>query len=182
MTGGHNGRSTYDFIAAKFDEGVKKRANPCEAGGHSDILRISGGENFDVTLEGLDDGKYHFLKVRIQEIRLLLETLYLRHRRGHAAMIIKPIPTRARSLTVATPGNAVASTLIWSPHRMDPGSGRAKEGRRRFSRNHSRFSNFVRIARSAALVSSWTLITRRWLGRRGLRSGTTDGRSCGWAT
>ena len=65
-------------MAAKFDEGVEKRANPCEADSHSDILRISRGENFDVPLDGLDDRKDHFLKVRIQEVRLLLVTFHLR--------------------------------------------------------------------------------------------------------
>lgn len=31
-----------------------------------------------MAFEGLDDRKYHFLEVRIQEIRLLLEIVYLR--------------------------------------------------------------------------------------------------------
>ena len=69
---------TYGFVAAKLDEGVEKRANTCEAEGHPDVLRISRGESLDVTLEGLDDGKHHFLKVWIQEVRLLLVTFYLR--------------------------------------------------------------------------------------------------------
>jgi hypothetical protein len=68
---------TYDFIAAKFDEGVKKRTNPGKAGCHYGILRVGGDENFDMALEGLDDREYCFFKVRIQEIRLLLEAIYL---------------------------------------------------------------------------------------------------------
>ena len=56
---------TYCFITAKFDEGVKKRTNSDEAGCHPDILRISGDENFDMTFDGLNDRKYHFLKMRI---------------------------------------------------------------------------------------------------------------------
>lgn len=56
---------TYSFIAAKLDEGVKKRTNPGEAECHSGIRRIGGDENFDVILEGFGDWGYHFLKVRI---------------------------------------------------------------------------------------------------------------------
>jgi len=56
---------TNGFIATKFDEGVKKRTNPGKTGCHPGILWITGDENFDMTLEGLDDRKYYFLKVRI---------------------------------------------------------------------------------------------------------------------
>ena len=33
-----------------------------------------------MTFEGLDNGEYHFFKVRIQQVRLLLETVYLRRK------------------------------------------------------------------------------------------------------
>ena len=69
---------TYGFMAAKFDESIKKRANTCEAESHSDIIGIGCGENFGVTFEGLDDRKHHFLKIGIQQVRLLLVTFYLR--------------------------------------------------------------------------------------------------------
>lgn len=67
---------TYGFASSEFDEGVKKRTNPSEAKGHSGILRISD-ENIDMEFEGLDDREYHFLKVWVQEVRLLLKTAYL---------------------------------------------------------------------------------------------------------
>ena len=73
---------TYGFVSAEFDEGVKKRTNPSKSAGHSGLLRISGDKNFDMTFKGLDDREYHFFEVWIQEIRLLLEAVYLRGRKG----------------------------------------------------------------------------------------------------
>ena len=74
--GGRVGR-TYGFVSAKFDEGVKKRTNSGKAGRNSGFLWTSSDENFDLSFEGLEDGEHHFLKVWIQEIRLLLEAVYL---------------------------------------------------------------------------------------------------------
>lgn len=76
MGGGRVGR-TYGFVSAKFDEGVKKRTNTREAEGHSGFFWANSDENFDLTFEGLEDGEYHFLEVWIQEVRLLLEAVYL---------------------------------------------------------------------------------------------------------
>ena len=118
---------TYGFVAAKFDEGVKKRTNPGETEGHSDVLWISGDKNFDMTLEGLDDGQHHFLKARIQEIRLLLETVYL-HKGGTGTRSEPNPPQPVYGHSLSAPCSAVAALLISSPHRMDPGSGRVKEG------------------------------------------------------
>lgn len=118
---------TYGLVAAKFDEGIKKRTNPGKAEGHSGILRISCDEDFNMTLEGLDDGKYHFLEVRIQKIRLLLEVVDL-HTEGRAGTLSElDRSCRVRSHSLSTPYNAVATTLIWSPRQTDPDSGRAKE-------------------------------------------------------
>jgi hypothetical protein len=74
-----NGRvcRTYCFVSTKLDEGVKKGTNASEAGRHSCVLWISGDEDLDLTFEGLEDREHHFFKVRIQEVRLLLETVYL---------------------------------------------------------------------------------------------------------
>ena len=118
---------TYSFIAAKFDEGVKKRANSCEAEGHSDGFGISSDENFDVVLKGLNDRRYHFLKVGIQEIRLLLVTFYLRKERVRSLSHSNP-SRRAYDHSPLPPWNAVAATLIWSTRQVDPGLGLAKGG------------------------------------------------------
>ena len=88
---------TYGFITTKFNESVKKRANPSEAEGHSGVLRIGSDENFDVTLEGLDDRKYHLLKIRIQEIRLLLEATHLR--KGRTGTPSEPKLSETRIIT-----------------------------------------------------------------------------------
>lgn len=93
---------TYGFVATKLDEGIKKRTNPSEAEGHSGILRISGNKDFDMTLKGLDDRKYHFLEVRIQEIRLLLKTVYLHKRRDGDTIRIRIILKRVQLLTVTS--------------------------------------------------------------------------------
>jgi len=118
---------TYGFITAEFDEGVKKRTDPGEAEGHFGILWISGNEDFDMALKGLDDGKYHFLKVWIQEIGLLLKIAYLRKEGTGTLSELSP-SRHAYSHLLSPPRYGVASTLIWSSHQMDPGSGRAKGG------------------------------------------------------
>ena len=155
-TGAQKLMHTYGFISAKFDEGIQKRANICEARGHSDVLRIGSDEDFDVTLEGLDDRKDQFLKVWVQEIRLLLEVLYLC--KGILAIRAKPILSACDQLTVnSMECNRSDSDLDSS---SDGSWFRSSERRRwRFSRNHSRFSNLVGIARFVVLVSSSASIT-----------------------
>ena len=111
-----------------------------------------------MTLEGLDDGKYHFLKIRIQQIGLLLITFYL-HKEGTGSLSESNPSRHVRWLTV--PSMRCSRNHSDLESSSDGSWFRSSKRRRwRFSRNHSRFSNFVRIARSVTFASSWTSITR----------------------
>ena len=109
---------TYGFIATKFYEGVKKGANPREAKGYFDVLRIGSGENFDMALKGLDDRKHHFFKVGIQEVGLLLVTFYLCKERTGSLSESSP-SRRVYSHLPSLPWNAAAAVLFWHRHETD---------------------------------------------------------------
>jgi hypothetical protein len=112
-----------------------------------------------MTFDGLGNGKHHFLKVWIQEIRLFLETTYL-HNRDWDAVGVKPMLAGVQTLTVASMRCSRSDSDLESS--SDGSWFKSTERRRwRFSRNHSRLSNFVGVARSATLPSSRVSIIRR---------------------
>ena len=97
-----------------------------------------------MAFEGLDYGDHHFLKVWVQEIRLLLETVYLRKDTG--IFSVNPTLKDVLSPTVDSIRCNRNNSNLASSSEGSPFKSRARK-ERRLSRNHSRLSNLVRIAR-----------------------------------